>query len=700
MSTITARGFSALRLRAGLLASAAFIASAASASAQITDPVAPMDEVVVTARHYVPTTNTSATKVAIPLIETPQSISVITRDQIDVLNMQDLQQAVRYTAGIVGENFGPDQRYDFLTLRGFSPVEYVDGLQAPVGSISTIGLDLWGAESIEVLKGPSGVLYGQTPPGGIINYTSRRPEAAFGGELQAQLGSYDDRQIAGDVTGSLTGDGLVTGRLTGLWRERDTQINGANSRRIFIAPAATWNIDGKTHLTILSYYQNDKAKGGDGGFLPAQGTLLANPNGKIPVGFNAGEPGYNLFKREQYGVGYEFTHQFNDHVAVVQNLKYAQQKIVFNSVYGTGLLADNRTLTRANFLFPEDVKSFAVDTRIELRGDTGPVSHTALIGLDYRDVKNHTGFEFGSAPSIDVFNPVYGAAIPAPFFVSPNYIRTDTGQTGIYVQDSMKLGRLRFTASAREDHLTGPVKDDAFTYRVGANYLFDGGLAPYVAYATSFLPTAGATFAGAAFQPSKGKQIEAGLKYEPRWTPRDVKVFASAAVYDLTQDNVLTNDPAHAFFSVQTGEVEVKGAEFEAVARIRERLSVNASYSYTDSEVTRSNGSDLGKQIPIVPRHKAGLLVDYTEQTGLFAGLGGGLGLRYLGTNFGDPANTLKAQAETLVDALVHYDFQKWRLSVNASNVFDKVYVQRCSDLNTCFYSERRQVLVSLNRKF
>ena len=694
MSSIFARR--SVALRASLLAGAAVFVSATAASAQ----TATVDEVVVTAPHYVPTTNRAATKTSIPLLETPQSISVITRDQIDVLNMQNLQQAVRYASGIVGENYGPDQRYDWLTLRGFSPVEYVDGLQAPIGSVSTVGLDLWGAESIEVLKGPSGVLYGQTPPGGIVNYTSRRPQAAFGGELQAQLGSFDDRQVAGDVTGSILGDGVVTGRLTGLWRDRDTQINGAESRRFFIAPAATWNIDPATHVTFLSYYQNDKATGGDGGFLPADGTMFTNPNGKIPVDFNAGEPGYNLFKREQYGVGYEFDHRFNDHVSFVQNLKYSQQKIVFDSIYGVGLEADQRTLDRSNFQFPEDIKSFAVDSRLEIRGDTGPIEHTVLLGVDYRDVKNHTGFYFGSAPSIDVYNPVYGAAIPAPSFVSPNYINSNSEQTGAYAQDSMKLGRWRLTASVREDHLTGPVKDDAFTWRVGANYLLDGGLAPYVAYATSFLPTAGATFAGSPFQPSKGKQIEAGLKYEPRWTPHDVKVFASAAVYDLTQDNVLTNDTAHAFFSVQTGEVEVKGAELEAVARVHERLSINASYSYTDSEVTRSNGADLGKQIPIVPKHKAGLLVDYTQQTGLLAGLGGGLGVRYLGTNFGDPANTLQSKAETLVDLIAHYNFQNWRLSLNASNLFDKVYVQRCSDLNTCFYSERRQVLVSLDRKF
>ncbi len=163
---------------------------------------------------------------------------------------------------------------------------------------------------------------------------------------------------------------------------------------------------------------------------------------------------------------------------------------------------------------------------------------------------------------------------------------------------------------------------------------------------------------------------------------------------------MLTNDPDHLFFSVQQGEVEVKGLELEAVARIRERLSLNAAYSFTDSEVTKSNGADLSQQLPIVARHKASVFADYTHQTGLLAGLGAGVGVRYLGSSFGDPANTLKSEPVTLVDALVHYDWRNWDISVNASNLFDEIHIQRCSDLTQCFYGNRRQVTLTLGRKF
>lgn len=668
-----------------------------------------IEELVVTAPNYVPTTNLSATKIAIPLIETPQSISVITRDQIDVLNFQNLQQAVRYTAGVIGENFGPDERYDWLTQRGFQPVQYIDGLQAPVGSTSNVGVDLWGAESVEILKGPSGVLYGQTPPGGLVNLTMRRPRQDFSSEFQAQYGSFENKQLAADVTGSLTGSGVLAGRLTALWRERETQTDFVDSKRAFIAPSLAWNISDDTHLTLLGYHQDDELLGDGGGFLPAEGTLLPNPNGHIDVDFNAGEPDYNRFRRYQYGVGYEFDHRFNETWTIRQNAKYSRANSYSQAVFGAGLQPDLRTLNRFNFIFPEDIKQVAVDTRAEIRATTGAIEHTALVGFDYRVLDNDSDLGFGFGPTLDVFNPVYGQPNPPLFLPTDVFLRQEQEQVGAYIQDQLKIGNWRLTLSAREDWLDTrndqagvTVSDDAFTYRGGLNYVFDSGVAPYVAYSTSFLPVSGADFNGTPFVPSEGNQIEAGVKFEPRNLGDDVRLFASAAVYELIQEDVLTNDPVNPFFFVQTGEIEVKGVELEGITRIRERLSINGSYTYTDSEVTKSNGPDLGKQLPIVPEHKASLFMDYTFQTGALAGFGAGIGVRYQSENFGDPANMpiLQSEAVTLFDALVHYDRNGWKLAINATNVEDDVYVQRCSSLTQCFYANRRTIFATVGKKW
>ncbi|RAK60218.1 TonB-dependent siderophore receptor [Phenylobacterium hankyongense] len=691
-----------LKRRHLLVATAGALAIAAPAMAQETRSSV-VEELVVTAPNYVATTNVAATKVAIPLIETPQSISVVTRDQIDLLNLQNLQQVVRYTSGVVGENFGSDERYDWLTLRGFNPVEYIDGLQAPVGSVSNVGLDLWGAQSVEILKGPSGVLYGQTPPGGLVNITMRRPQADFSAEAQAQYGSYEDKQVAGDITGTLMNG--VEGRLTGLWRDRQTQTDFVKSKRTFIAPAVTFHMAPDTDMTLLAYYQKDRVSGDGGGFLPTQGTLLPNPNVHLGSSFNAGEPTYNVFRREQYGIGYEFNHTFNSALSFHQNAKYSTSQSYSQSVYGAGIETDLRTLDRYNFVFPENIKQFAVDSRLEAHGSTGAIEHVALLGVDYRNLTNRSDFGFAFGPTLDLVNPVYGVPVTRPALFP--YLRQRQQQTGIYAQDEMKLDHWRLTLSARQDWLDTrnsgvSVSDQATTYRVGVNYVFDSGLAPYASYSTSFLPVSGADFNGNPFVPSTGKQVEVGVKFEPRNLPRDVKIFTSAAVYDLTQQHVITQDPnpSHAFFSIQTGEVQVKGVELEGIARIHERLSLNGDYSYTDSEVTKSNGPDLHKQLPIVPRHKASLFADYTQQTGPLAGLGGGVGVRYQSAFYGDPANTLQSRSQVLVDALLHYNIQEWKVSLNASNLLDKNYVQHCAAVSQCFYGARRILFVTIGRKW
>ncbi len=316
----------------------AVLASAAAAQGQ--DPAAAEEigPVVVTAARYVSTDGTSASKSDIPLVEMPQSVSVISRDMIDLLNWTSLNESVRYSAGATGEAFGPDERYDWLQVRGFDPIQFIDGVQAPIGSVNNTGTDLYGSESVEILKGPAAVLYGQSPPGGIVNMVSRRPQTARGGEIELQGGEYSMWQVAGDLTGAISD--RASGRITALYRDRDTQVDFLNSKRVFISPAVKFDIGEDTQLTLLANYQDDDIENQSTGFLPIFGTMLPNPLGKVPVGRNLGETGYNFFKREQWSAGYDFSHRFNDRVSIQQNLKYFDVKTDSRAVYGTGLVDD------------------------------------------------------------------------------------------------------------------------------------------------------------------------------------------------------------------------------------------------------------------------------------------------------------------------------------------------------------------------
>ncbi|MBB6123732.1 TonB-dependent siderophore receptor [Sphingobium subterraneum] len=692
------------------------------------------DAIIVTAPNYVASGSMTATKSAIPLIETPQSVSVITRDQIDLLNFIDAQQAVRYTAGVFGENYGPDLRFDFLTVRGFTPKQYIDGLAAPVStSILSVGVDLYAFQSFDILKGPASVLYGNSPPGGLYNQTSRRASNEFDGEIGVKYGTDDYKQIAGTVTGPVN-DGLSV-RFTGLYRDRDAERDNVKAERLFAAPTATWDIGPDTKLTGLLYYQYDKVQGDTNGFLPVYGTLLPNPLGRISRSTNLGDPS-NVYQRRQFAAGYDFSHNFGD-ISFHSNTKWSEYKErTPTGVYGSGGLIDNnfdgvpddyRTVLQSNFTYKEDVFSFATDNRFEANLNTGAIKHNLIAGIDYRNVYSNAAyaFIFGTG-TIDLFNPattpLSGAGLNPGYPTRFNTQRLK--QTGVYAQDHVSIGSLHLTLSGRYDWVKSrylppfaavtvvapvtDVKQHKFTYRAGANYVFDNGFAPYVSYATSFEPVLGTdSITGDPFKPSSGKQWEGGVKYDARGLGEGIKLFVTAAVFQIKQTNVVSTSPSVSpVFGTQSGEVEVKGGELEFVARIRDQISINGSYCYNHSEVLKSNTAvEVGAPLPTTPKHKASLFVDYTFQKGGLGGLGFGFGGRYTSSSAGSLPGFFNpvvyyGESATLFDAIVHYDTPGWRFAVNGSNIFDKVYVARCSGPAGCTYGAGRQVIGTVTKKF
>lgn len=671
------------------------------------DAATQIEQLVVTAPRYVPGTNSTATKMDIPLIETPQSVSVITRDQLDVLHLAEMEEAIRYTAGIRGGIFGSDDRYDWMTLRGFRPAQYLDGLRLPKGSYAWSKLDLKLADAIEVMKGPSSGLYGAIAPGGMVNTISRLPRLDSSGLLEVQGGSHDSYQGAVDATGSVTDSGSLRYRLTGLYRENGTQVDFGDDERYAIAPAITFEPTDDFTLTLLGKYQND-TYGTSIQFLPAQGTKLPNPNGVIPSSRATGEPGYNLFDREEQHIGYLLDYRINDDLRFHQGLRYSKVDVFYRAVTAAGLAPDLRTLYRSLYTVDEVTDAFTVDNQVAMNFDTGILRHKLLIGFDYgRFESNFADYNaFRGAPTLDIFNPVYGLPITPPPLLSATGTTQD--QIGLYVQDQIKWNRLIVTAGLRHDwaelnslnKLNGVEQtqnDNEFSGRIGLNYVFDSGFAPYLAFSKSFEQTLGNGFDGRPFVPVTGEQVEAGVKYQPARGD----LFLTLSLYNLTQQNVVVSDPDHVGFNEQTGEVEINGVELEGVARINERFSVNGSVTYMQSEVTKTTrATELGKWLRETPRVQASLIADYTFQTGALAGFGAGFGVRHLGKTYGDRDNLWGADSYTLYDAILHYDRGPWRLSINANNVFNDTYLSNCASLNQCYYGKLRTVFATLTKRW
>lgn len=659
-------------------------------------------------RGYVADSSTAATKTGTPLIEIPQSVSVITLDQLEQRNAQTLNEALGYTAGVGVETYGTESRFDWFNIRGFDQSTYGlfrDNSRWQSGQVEG-QIDPYELQEIDVIKGPSSVLYGQNTPGGLVNLVTKRPDSLEADELMLNFGSYNRKQVQGDIGAQLDAAGHWRYRMTGLLRESDTQVNYVLDNRRLLAPAITWAPSSKTILTVLADYQYDNT--GWSQFLPADGTLFANPYGRINTSFFTGEPGFDFFHRQQWSVGYLFEHRLGKTWTMRQTSRFSKISFVGDTAFGVGLAADQRTLGRFGFANNLGLGLYTVDTQALSHFKLGATEHSILVGVDYSHA--HADILSGSsaAPSIDGFAPVYGSSIPTP--VSYSLTQQPSHQTGLYFQDQIKLARrVVVTLSGREDWTqlttrqligapsTTVQSPNAFTGRAGLAYLSNVGLTPYVSYSTSFLPTSGVNFYGVPFKPTTGKQIESGLKYQPKRS----SAFVTASYFNIEEHNVQTTDPANPLNSLQTGGVRSRGVELEAVASIFHGFDIHPSYSYLDEVVTQTTDvTQLGKRPTLIPKRLASVVGNYTVSKTKLAGLGLGFAIRNVGTTAGDPQNTLLLPGYTLFDASVRYDWRRLRFAVNATNLGDKVYVPICTSLSYCNYGYRREVTGSVRLRW
>ena len=595
---------------------------------------------------YVATRTAAGTKTDTPIIEAPRSMSVVTRAQMEDRGVQNLDDAVRYMPGVIASSYGSDSRADWLRVRGFEPTQFLDGLPLPKGSYANPKQETWNLDRITLLRGPASSVYGQTPPGGMLDMVSRRPRAESSNAVRAEVGSNNRKQISFDSTGKIDDQGQFLYRVDGVVRDSGTPIDHIEDKRYNIAPSLTWNINDDTHLTLLSQFTRDDT-GISGQFLPLQGTKLGSPAGKISHHKNLGEPDQDYYDRTYYALGYAFDHRFNDTWQFKQNLRYTKSELAFNttySSYGDTAVGADGMLKRIYDKVDEDIAQLAVDNNFQADFQTGALSHTLLLGLDHQRSNTDYHWVEGSAASINPNRPIYNQPHPAgaPFtFYDYNQ---KTVQTGLYVQDQIALEKWRLTLGGREDWIhtgttffnlndaTNTQRDKAFSGNAGLSYVFDSGITPYISYTESFQPTAGASASATeSFKPTQGKQTEVGVKYQPVGS----KTLLTAAVFDLRQQNVSVTQNN---ITSQIGEISVRGLELEATSEVTDNLKLVGSYTYTDTEILK--GDDKGNRMKLVPRNQASLWSDYTWHSGVLDGFGVGAGVRYVGDTYGNTANT------------------------------------------------------------
>jgi len=660
----------------------------------------------------------SGTKTATPLRKTPQTISVVTRDQMNDQQPASVADALGYSSGVVTSYRGNSNRNDEVISRGFRYApKLLDGLHYGLSSENGGAgqLDPWLLERVEMVHGPAGVLYGQVSPGGLLMMTSKRPTAESIHEVKLSTGNRHYGEAAFDFGGKLNDDNTLFYRLNGIANTKSEFVKNSKQQRMAIAPAITWLPNEDTSFTLLTSYQNDP-KAGSRNFLPRSGTLYATPEGfTVPYDLNVSDSDFTKSKREQTSIGYSLDHSFNDAVSFTQNLRYSHRNEDYKYlVYGYDY--SDHVITRLPQHEETMTNEFNVDNQLKGLFETGDVSHTVLGGLDYRyshiDLKLSRAY--GTQYNLDWTNPGRIDIDENDLSLATSTLKT-LNQYGVYLQDQMAWNNWNLVLSGREDwsqvrtqdrlaNTDLTYNDSAFTGRAGLLYAFDNGISPYISYSTSFEPVLAQPAPGAdPLKPTTGAQTEVGVKFQPVGS----NTMMTVSWFDINQKNVLSSIEGTRYYN-QIGKVNSQGIETEIHAQPTPEIKLIAAYTYTDATTKESDtAAEVGHSPAAIPRHAASAWGSYSFLDGALDGLTVGTGVRYVGKAGADSTGEYYVPHYTLYDAMVKYELGQavpalkgTSLQFNAQNLTDEHYVASCSNAYACFYGSGRTFVASVDYRW
>ena len=667
-----------------------------------------LETVVVTAKSY----RTTGTKSDLPAMQAPMSFEVYSADLLNLRQVDSVNDALRYVAGITPENRATVTIFDQYNIRGFeSSRNFYDGLALQTNNLwnLTPQVDAFATDSVEVLKGPTSVLYGSAPPGGMINQVAKQPMDGQYTHLRLRAGSFALRELGVDHNGELGQS--VNYRLIALGRERDGQMRTTQEERYVFAPSATWRASSATTIQFNAYYQDDPAMIPSTP-LPGPGTVFAAEFGELDAKAYAGDANWNSLAREVTMLGYKLNHEFSDALTFLQKFRHTEATLLQRNTYHQAL--NGAELIRNAYLTDEAISGYAVDNQIAWHLEMGGLQHKFLFGLDYQTLGSDIIYQdtFGvGTPTINLAQPNYRQMQRDAITENFQYRQTNDiaqQQLGLYAQNEMRLGSFTVLANLRRDKFTSEdnadfggapgttdIDQQETSGRLAGIYAFSSGWAPYISYAESFEPTAGVdTFTGEAFKPTTAKQIEAGAKFQNSAST----VAFTAALFDIAQQNVVVNTPDF-LQRTQRGELSSQGIELALTARISEAIELITSYGYQNVEVSDNplDTSLEGKSPVWVSDQQASLWgTYYFHPAASFS-----LGLRHIGESQVDALNTATVPSYTLLDVAGQFAINSSvSLALSVSNLADKRYVGACFDRNNCWMGAARNAELSLNVNF
>lgn len=685
----------------------------------VVDVVIDKDNLFGRTEGYSATRTVAVGRVNAALNETAQSVSVVTRQQIEDQHPDTLSHALEYSTGAVTDLAGPATRYDYIGLRGFTDNAtdntMIDGLKllSDSNTFASMQYDPYFIERIDMIKGSVSSDFGRAVPGGIVSATTKNPlhDKPFH-EVTASIGTSGHRRFGFDFTNTLDAEKKVAYRLTGLIKQTNSLQKAHKNKRYALAPSLSWDISPQTNLLLQGYFQNDPEGGYHSG-LPAKGMLTDNNGFKFPRDFSDSDPS-DKFERKQSIVGYQLSHLFNDNLMFQSKFRYADTDVKNRQTWQMGwvtqdpatsqpLPANMLILGRSGAKTQARLKSFVLDNHVEWDFETGNIGHTVIAGVDFqkRETDSDSSYDATVPPIMDVRNPVYGNHKNYTYGFYPSKKKFSLKQLGFYLNDNIQVDNWHFKLGARFDSVENSVVDrltnrqskwdgNKATGHISALYALENGVSPYISYSTGFNPNTYSDKAGNLIKPTTSKQLEVGIKYQPVGT----KNLYSVAIYDIEQKNT-ANRVINGNYYTPSGTRTSKGVEFEARTYVNDNWFVQGALSINRPKIKDNTGAEAalnGKTPSQAPKFNAALWTNYRVNSALDMSLG----IRHIGKQWADSANTTKVPAYTVVDAGARYRFPNLKgasVAVNVSNLFDKQYVTSCyNSVKYCYYGAERNI--------
>jgi iron complex outermembrane recepter protein len=618
----------------------------------------------------------------------PQSVDILDSALIESSESETVGDVLRFVPGASRDGSPLDAFGDSYLIRGFPANQTVNGISANTLRQARDSIVI---ERVEVLKGPASVLYGQLQPGAVVNIVTKQPQRTWKGSASLGYGRFDDWRGTVDLTGPLDADGAVRFRLTGAYDDADSFVDFWHRKHLFVAPVIAFDVGDATTVTIESLYTRNKLKGFFNG-LPAEGTVLANPNGPLPRSLGLTDPTFAPSIRENSDISARVEHRFSERVKWRTAVSWTHEKTDEEGVFGLLGWEDEakRTLSRAVLTSFSKGDNWTVHSDLGLNFETGPISHELVVGGDYTWFDRHNLSEVGLAAGLDVYAPVYELTarpetFPLPDFGSESDESTRTA--GLFAQDRIAVtDRIKLIAGVRWSHYrqtvvtrqgTGDTGIDrqtqtAWTSQFGLLYTPVETISLFANRTTSFLPVQGVTADGSPLKPETGTQYEVGAKA----LLLGGRLSLNAALFHLKRGNVAVSDRDSPSALIAIGAQVAKGFELSASGRPVDGLTLYAGYAYTKANTTEdTNAALVGKRIRNIPRHSLAMRGDYELQSGALAGLALGGSATYTGDRAGDIDDSFELPGYWRFDAQAKYPLtENLTLGASVENIADKRY--------------------------